>query len=111
MSDIPIFFLRKITKILPCSSDLNPSQQSSSSGDLRPEMMESKMPPSATLSGGADDPEVSSRRVSPSPVGPEGSAPTGVRSEELKDLLGRAAISEDHRALLTVMHIKCALYR
>ena len=27
-------------------------------------------------------------------------APTGVRSEELKDLLGRASISEDHRALM-----------
>ena len=27
-------------------------------------------------------------------------APPGVRSEELKDLLGRASISEDHRALM-----------
>ena len=27
-------------------------------------------------------------------------APTGVWSEELKDLLGRASISEDHRALM-----------
>ena len=26
--------------------------------------------------------------------------PPGVRSEELKDLLGRASISEDHRALM-----------
>ena len=58
------------------------------------------MPPSAAPSGGADDPKVSSRRVSPSPAGPEGSAPTGVRSEELKDLLGRASISEDHRMLM-----------
>ena len=90
----------KITEILPCSSDLSPSQQSSSSGDLRPEMMESETPPSAAPSGGADDPEVSSRRVSPSPAGPGGPAPTGVRSEELKDLLGRASISEDHRALM-----------
>ena len=63
-------------------------------------MMESETPPSAVPSGGVDDPEVSSRRVSPSPVGPEGSAPTSVRSEELKDLLGRASISEDHRALM-----------
>ena len=65
MNDIPVLFLRKITEILPCSSDLNPSQQSSSSGDLRPEMMESETPPSAAPSCGADDPEVSSRRVSP----------------------------------------------
>ena len=69
-------------------------------GDLRPEMMESETPPSAAPSCGADDPEVSSRRVSPSPAGPGGPAPTGVRSEELKDLLGRASISEDHRALM-----------
>ncbi len=54
---------------LPCSSDLRPSQLSSSSGDLRPEMMESETPPSAAPSGGADDPEVSSWRVSPSPEG------------------------------------------
>ena len=63
-------------------------------------MMESETPPSAALSCGADDPEVSSRRVSPSPAGLVGPAPTSVRSEELKDLLGRASISEDHRALM-----------
>ena len=110
----------KITEILPCSSDLSSSQQSSSLGDLRPEMMESETPPSAASSCGADDPEVSSWRVSPSPAGPEGShmspqtpprlafkkghrtspAPTGGRSKELKDLLGRASISEDHRTLM-----------
>ena len=110
----------KITKILPCSSDLSPSQQSSSSGDLRPEMMESEMPPPAIPSCEAGDPEVPSRRVSPSPAGPDGSrmspqspprptfekghrtspAPPGVWSEELKDLLGQASISEDHRALM-----------
>ena len=110
----------KITEILPCSSDLSPSQQSSSSGDLRPEMIESETPPPAVPSCEAGDPEVSSRRVSPIPAGLEGSrmspqspprpafekghrtspAPTGVRSEELKDLLGRASISEDHRALM-----------
>ena len=27
-------------------------------------------------------------------------APSGARSEELKDLLGRASISEEHRALM-----------
>ena len=58
------------------------------------------MPPSAAPSGGADDPEVKSRRVSPSLAGPEGSAPTGVQSAELKDLLGRAFILEDHRTLM-----------
>ena len=122
MRDIPVLFL-KITEIFPCSSDLSPSQQSSSSGDLDPEMMESETPPPAVLSCEADEPEVSSRRVSPNPAGPEGSsmspqsppclafekvhrtspAPTGVRSEELKDLLGRASISEDHRALMGTM--------
>ena len=82
--------------------------------------MESETPPPAVPSCEAGDPEVSSRRASPSPAGPEGSrmspqsplrpafekghrtspAPPGVRSEELKDLLGRASISEDHRALM-----------
>ena len=54
-------------------------------------------------SGGADDPEVSSRRVSPSPAGPESSTPTGVRSGELKDLLDRASISEGHRTLMSMV--------
>ena len=78
------------------------------------------MPPPAVPSCEEDDPDVSSRRVSLSPAGPKGSrmspqspphpafekghrtspAPPGVRSEELKDLLGRASISEDHRALM-----------
>ena len=110
----------KMTEILPCSSDLSPSQESSSLGDLRPEMIESEMPPPAVPSCEAGDPEVSSRRVSPSPAGPESSrmspqspprpafekghrtstAPPCIRSEELKDLLGRATISEEHRALM-----------
>ena len=120
MRDIPVLFLRKITEILPCSSDFRPSQQSPSSGDLRPEMMESGTPPPAVPPCEAGDPEVSSRRVSPNPAGPEGShiapqgppcpaferghrtssAPSGARSEELKDLLGRASISEEQRALM-----------
>ena len=66
-------------------------------------MMESETPPSAAPSGEADDPEVSSQRVSPSPAGPESSAPTGVQPEELKDLLGRASISEDHRMLMSTV--------
>ena len=66
-------------------------------------MMESETPPSAAPSGGADNPEVSSRRVSPSPAGPESSAPTGVLPEELKDLLGRASISEGHRTLMSTV--------
>ena len=61
------------------------------------------MPPSAAPSGGADDPEVSSRRVSPSPAGPRCSAPTGVRPVELQDLLERASISEDHRILINTV--------
>ena len=63
-------------------------------------MMESETPPSVAPSGRADDPKVSSRRVSPSLAGPESSAPTGVRPGELKDLLERASISEDHRTLM-----------
>ena len=66
-------------------------------------MMESETPPSSAPSCGASDPEVSSRRVSPSPAGPEVPAPTGVRSEELKDLLRRASISEDHRTLMSMV--------
>ena len=107
MSDIPVLFLRKITEILPCSSDLNPSQQSSSSGDLRSEMMESETPPPAVPSYEAGDPEVSSRRVSPNPDLKKGlrtsPAPSGARSEDLKDLLGRASISEEHRVLMNTV--------
>ena len=66
-------------------------------------MMESETPPFAAPSGGADDPEVSSRRVSPSPAGPESSAPTSVRPGELKDLLEKASISEDHRTLMSMV--------
>ena len=110
----------KITEILPCSSDLSPSQQSSSSGDLHPEMMESGTPPPVVPPSEAGDPEVSSRRVSPNPAGVEGShmSPQGsphpaferghgtsptlscARPEELKILLGRASISEEHHALM-----------
>ena len=107
MRDIPVLFLRKITEILPCSSDLNPSQQSSSSGDLRPEMMESGTPPPAVPSCEAGDPEVSSRRVSPNPSLEKSlrtsPASSGARSEELKDLLGRASISEEHRMLMNMV--------
>ena len=66
-------------------------------------MMESETPPSAAPSCGADDPEVSSRRVSPSPAGPESSAPIGVWPVELQDLLKRASISEDHRTLMSIV--------
>ena len=107
MRDIPVLFLRKITEILPCSSDLNPSQQSSSSGDLRPEMMESETPPLAAPSYEAGDPEVSSHRVFPSPDPEKGRpaspAPSGAWSEGLKDLLGRASISEEHHMLMNTM--------
>ena len=117
---MPSFYLRRLTEILLCSSDLSPSQQSSSLGDLLPEMMESGTPPPAVPPGEVGDPEVSSRRVSPTPSLPEGShmapqspprpafkkghrtspTPSGSWSEELKDLLGRASISEEHRALM-----------
>ena len=63
-------------------------------------MMESETPLSAAPSHGANDSEVSSRRVSPSPSGPESSLPIGVQPVELQDLLKRASISEDHRTLM-----------
>ena len=120
MKEILDLYLRRLTEILPCSSDLSPSQQSSSSGDLLPEMMESGTPPPAVPPSKAGDPKVSSRGVSlnsagaeDSYVAPQGSprpaferghrtspAPSGARLEELKILLGRASISEEHRALM-----------
>ena len=83
-------------------------------------MMESGTPPPAVPPSEAGDPEVSSRRVSPNPAGAEGGsvaprssprpaferghrtspASSGARLEELKILLGRASISEEHRALM-----------
>ena len=48
-----------------CSPARSPLQQSSSSGDLLPEMMESETPPPVSSPNRADDFEVSSRRVSP----------------------------------------------
>jgi hypothetical protein len=120
MREVLDLYLRRLTKPLSCSSDLSPSQQSSSSEDLLPEMMESRMPPPAMPPSEAGDPEVSSRRVSPNTAGVEGShmspqgspcpafdgghrtspAPSDARSEELMILLGRASISEEHRALM-----------
>ena len=76
---------------------------SSSSGDLLPEMMESETPPSTAPSDKAGEPEVSSRRVSPSPEGPENLATTSIRPGELNNLFERASISEDHRALMRVV--------
>ena len=94
-------------KFLPCSSNLSPSQQSSSSGDLRLEMIESEMPPLAALSYEAGDPEVSSQRVFPSPDPEKGRqispAPSGAWSEGLKDLLRRVSISEEHRMLMNTV--------
>ena len=97
---------------------------SSSSGDLLPEMMESETPPPDSSSLEADNPEVSSRRASSSlarpednPIDPQSSqcpvpeesrqkspAPSSVRWDVLRELVGRAAISEEHRMLMgTVM--------
>ena len=79
--------------------------------------MESKTPPPAQEAG---DLEVSSRRVTPDPVRPEDNpmvarspqypaleesnqknpAPSGMRSDTLRDLLERATISEEHRTLM-----------
>ena len=66
-------------------------------------MMESETPPSAAPSDKADEPEVSSRRVSPSPEVLESSAPASIRPGELNNLFERASISEDHRALMRMV--------
>ena len=87
-------------------------------------MMESETPPPDSPAQEAGDLEVSSRRASPDPVRPEdhpivtrspqrpapeesrqkSPAPSGVRSDVLRELVGRAAISEEHRTLMgTVM--------
>ena len=105
---------------MPCSLDRSPSRQSSSSGDLLPEMMESETPPHASPPHEAGDLEVSSRRVSPDPPRPEGnpsasrileySAPKGrdkkspglssARPDSLRNLLEQVAISEAHPMLM-----------
>ena len=50
---------------------------------------------------------MSSRRVFPSPDPEKGHqaspAPSGARSEGLKDLFGRASISEEHRMLMNTV--------
>ena len=54
---------------------------SSSSGDLRPEMMESETPPFGAPSDRAGEPEVSAWRISPDPPRPEGN-PLATRSPQ-----------------------------
>ena len=87
-------------------------------------MMESETPPPDSSAQEAGDLEVSSRRASPEPVRPKdipmvtrspqypaleeskqkSPAPSGMRSDVLRGLLERAAISEEHRTLMgTVM--------
>ena len=83
-------------------------------------MMESETPPPVSPPHEADDPEVSSRRISPDPPRPEGnpsatrspedSAPkesnrkspglSGAEPDVLMGLLEQAAISEAHRTLM-----------
>ena len=86
--------------------------------------MESETPPPDSSAQEAGDPEVSSRRASPDPVRPEDNpidprspqcpaleesnqknpAPSGMRSDVLRELLERAAISEEYCSLMgTVM--------
>src|SRR3954470_13612982 len=84
-------------------------------------MMESGTPPPSVSPSKAGDAEVSSRGISTDPLGVDGAAPrgspcpaseqghgtspapSGVRSEELKILLGRASVSEEHRALMSTV--------
>ena len=83
-------------------------------------MMESGTPPPAVPPSEAGDPEVSSRRISLNLAGAEdryvasqgpprpaferghrtSPAPSGARPEELKILLGRASMSEEHHVLM-----------
>ena len=96
---------------------------SSSLGDLLLEMMESETPPPDSSAPEAGDPEVSSRRASPSSEKPEGDpidprgfpcpapeesgqkspARSSVRSDVLRELVGRADISDDHRVLMNMV--------
>ena len=70
-------------------------------------MIEIKTPPLVAPSHEAGDPEVSSRRVSPSPDPEKGRqaspVPSSPRSERLRDLLGRASVSEEHRMLMNMV--------
>src|SRR4051812_30390691 len=86
-------------------------------------MMESGTPPPSVSPSKAGDAELSSRGISLDPLGADGGhaaprgslcpafeeghgtspAPSGVRPEELKILLGRASVSEEHRALMSTV--------
>ena len=104
-----------------CSLVSSSSQQSSSSGDLRPEMMESETPPTSPLHE-AGDTEVSSRRspdipkpkastsaaLSPEHLAPargdeKGPAQFGVQPDTLTGLLERAALLEEHHSLMSMV--------
>ena len=105
---------------MSCSSDRSPSRRSTSSEDLLPEMMGSETPPPVSPPHEADDPEVSSRRISPDPPRPAGnpsasrsseySAPkesnrkspglSGTQPDTLMGLLEQAAISKAHCTLM-----------
>ena len=104
--------------LINCSPDRSPSRQSSSLGDLLPDMMESKTPPPDTPAQEAGDLEVLSRRVSPDPISSkdnplaarhpqypapkesDSKGPYCVRSDVLKDIMGKAIVSEAHRTLM-----------
>ena len=72
------FLVTRVTsRIYVCSPACSLPQQSSSSGDLLPEMMESETPPQISLPDKADDNEVSSRRISPDQQAVRGIVKTG----------------------------------
>ena len=103
-----------------CSSAHSLPSQCSSSGDFLPEMMESETPPHTSPSDEADDPEVSSWRISPDPQRPEGNSSTAqspgfsapretsregpglsnIQPDTLTGLLRQAPISKAHRTLM-----------
>ena len=84
-----------------CSPAGSSSQQGSSSGELPPEMMESETPPASPVLD-ASDSEVSSRR-SPDLQRPEANASAALSPDVLTGLLERAALSEEHRSLMSMV--------
>ena len=87
-----------------CSPASSSSQQGSSSGDLPPEMMESETPP-AFPTHEASDTEVSSRRSLDLPK-PEVNTSAVLSPDVPTGLLERAALSEEHRSLMSMVLMK-----
>ena len=89
------FLVVRVTfKIYVCSPARSPPRQSSSSGHLLPEMMESETPTQISLPDKADDAELSSRRIFPDQQVARGAVKTGPEgnASDARDL-GCAALT------------------